>query len=280
LWQNVGDVTHWGFHQGLLLLFFLVGAAFFCRRWTGTVIVALLINLAVTLYLFYIGRAIYRATYLMDLSAIIMLFYASETVWLKDRKKRFTTFLYRRKNIVLYIGILFIALFTTTSMIRSTGNEVVSAEADELYRHIQNHPESFFVFDSNTQGFYLDNITAYAKPLKPMPPEYERNVSAFGGWHILSPSYRDGLQSHGLGNVYADIIDNPNVYVVSLTSTGPELILQYLNDHYALPGKEIYDAKEIYYGSAGESGAAGSPDSQSEFANGEIEIWQVKTRPL
>lgn len=262
LWENTKNITRWGFHQGLLLLFLIAGVGFFNRRWTGTVIVIILMNLAITLYLFYIGRAIYRATYLMDLSVIVMLFYASEPKrWpTTGRINRFTTFLHRNRMIILCTGILLIALFTTVSMMRITSIQTPNTEADGLYNHIRNHPESFFVFDAKAQSDYLQSISAYAKPLKPFPPEYEQNVSAFGGWHILSPSYKDSLSAYGLENVYADIIDNENVYVIESLEWAP--IIQYFNDHYAPPGKEIYS------------------ELAGEFVNGEIILYQVKTRSL
>ena len=75
------------------------------------------------------------------------------------------------------------------------------------------------------------NTESYAHPL--MPPDADANAVSFGGWGTLSPYLMDRLKAYDLDNVFGDVIDNENVYVIE--DKRVESMEEYFNRWYADP---------------------------------------------
>jgi hypothetical protein len=247
-----------GYHVLLMAVLLLAGIILLDRRWLRIALTILILGFGAYGYLFYLGRPIYRASYIVEISACLWLLYSIDTSWLKPNVEhwRIAKLLKRYAVYPVLCVVLLFPLAMGAYGIADRSEEKWLKEGDALWEYTVSQKENYFVFDIGTIGLYLSITSAYNYPMKPMPPDYLGNIGAFGGWETMSPYGLRAQAEYGLSNVYADIIDNERVYVVDNSTY--ERAEQFFNDHYAKPGETIYyePVKEI----------------------GGFKIWQVKSK--
>lgn len=84
------------------------------------------------------------------------------------------------------------------------------------------------------------SIPRIPEPLETYPVGYLSNSSGLGGWSTYTKVYLTKWRNYGVTNPYRDLVDNPNLYLVSTGS--PDRYIQYIRDHYA-PQAEAYLVK-------------------------------------
>jgi hypothetical protein len=255
--QNVKDHTFQGYHIVLIALMLILGGVIFGRRWLKLALILAVLALGAYGYLFYIGRPIYRAMYIIDLSAILWMLFAADRFYVSET---LTKRLAKIKDFIAYPAICVLLsiplIMGALAMDWNPDKEEMSKNADELRDYTVQREDSYFVFDLATMDPYIRTTSAYLNPLTPLPPDYQGNVAGFGGWETLSPHILDAMKRYGLNNLYGDIIDNDTVCVID--NYCYERMEQFFNDHYAKPGEVIY------YEPVDEIGG--------------YKIWQVKSR--
>jgi hypothetical protein len=223
-----------GFHIILLIIFSLGGIVFFRNRWILFPILLGILSIALYVYLTYLGRPIYRATYVIDLSTMCWLLYSITFA----SEFRHRAIVKKRTLIALSMIVLCVNIFFTVSVIsKNTNTEIVENTSEVLEEYIQQHTTDVFVIDVGV-SIILERNTVISNPLSVHPKEFHKNYFGFGGWTVLSPYFLDKLQKYGLSNVYGDIIDNENVYVIDNNDILPKE--KFFTDHYAKSGEHIY----------------------------------------
>ena len=217
--------------------------------------------IALYLYLYTLGRIPYRATYVIDLAAIIWCAYSIRTnsfksVFLRAFSEK------TRRRVSMTVSLVMIA---ATCLILNIGGFLQIGQAAEtpsakeigaMYQYINDHPEKSFILSTRASGLNREGNPSYHYPLKPLTTSNENSFS-FGGWTMMSPYRNESLARKGLSNVFGDIVDNESVYVVEFADERIQMMEQFFTDHYAPPGKTIYfeHVEDI----------------------GEFPLWQVKT---
>ena len=87
--------------------------------------------------------------------------------------------------------------------------------------------------NASAGGIYTYNMEY---PLKPFDSYQCENLASFGSWLSGSKYEEDLLRRYGIINLYEDIIDNPNVFVIAQSGTIQKLET-YLNRHYSPSGQ-------------------------------------------
>ncbi|MDR3305712.1 MAG: glycosyltransferase [Clostridiales Family XIII bacterium] len=246
-----------GIHFLLIFFFAAFGILLFNRKWVVPSAAACAVVIAGFCYLFYIGRPIYRATYVMELAPVLWLLFFADPALLRPRAERVFKAVKRILNprAVLLAALVFV--FAVSYYLDARHDEPQAVNGDILSEYTSAHPENLYVFDIFTNGWFDEANTVDADPLRPYPEGFRANYVSFGGWPTKSPFFLERGRQFGVENFYEDIIDKENIFVVDCWNT--EIGEKYFNEHYAKPGEEIYyDAVEDVNG---------------------FKIWQVKTRP-
>lgn len=248
IYLSMKDLTNRGVHIILVVILVLLGALFYEKGWLLYPIAICGIAIIGYIYLFYIGRVPYRASYVIDISTTVLLLYSYRTV----EPRGFTIKLLTMQRMATFISVLLItvmlSIFSANLLhanYKVRGNERLNS--DELWNYMRENEDILFVFDLSTStGLYKYNLTEYLNPLYLNPPSKKNQVS-FGGWSTNSPYQKKTLRQYGLNNIYEDIIDRDDVIVVSNNagsdSYGNQVykreVVQYFNEEYSEYGNRI-----------------------------------------
>lgn len=251
---SIKEVKRSGYHIVLLLLFVLAGIALFRPKWLIYAGALGVISLVLYCYLYYLGRTVYRGTYVIDLCAMVWLFYSIDESYYRE-------FLKDKQKILRYGGLVVVMVLMVTSAIIFQQAQEVSdrgknLNADALWKYTSAKMENLYVFDVPSSFGYAEKLSFYNEPLKPLPKTYNVNTMKFGGWSTNSPYMKEKLKTYGLRNLYGDIIDNDRVYVIDNGDIKKRE--SFFNSHYGKPDKKIY------YHLIDEVGG--------------LKIWQVRTK--
>lgn len=230
----------------LLLLIALAIYAFVkCRRKTWLYILALGAATFVLYFMLnHMGRAIYRVLFIIDLCATMWMLYCvaeknapheafSEEPERSAAHERFIT----GASMLICAVVLAVSLFgvraaCAKSLSKHNAIKVMTPDIEEIVREDKDHA---YVFSTLDKRYDVD----YLKPLK--APELHPNVFTFGSWGTKSPYLNDRMKEYGLNNVFSDIIDNEDVYVID--NSNAEKMEDYLNRWY---GKDL-NGKKVRY---------------------------------
>lgn len=234
--ENIKQFTRSGVHILILILISAIGMAVLRAKWMVFPFLIGAFSVFCYLYLIFIGRFPYRATYGIDLAATVFLIFSMSFVLTRCRihkKKRRFEFLLA---IVIIITSLFINLYFCSLYVDVNKN--YPYYSDELFEYMDKNKNSLFVFDTRTSGSFIMHLSYYNKPLAKLPDGFCMNMSSFGGWGKESPYDKMILSRFGVDNVFEDIIDKNNVYVVDMNN---KLLMEdYLNEYYGEKDFTIY----------------------------------------
>lgn len=182
------------------------------------------------LYLFYVGRPLYRATYIADIGTIVWMLYYFDSRYLRKREGR------APKAIAVLSVIALLAcqmpVIKASRQLHSYG--VNNRIAEEMSNFIEDNEENFYVFGKGTRGL----SEYYATPLKVPEEGYQRNALGFGSWGTKSPYILDKLEAYGLKNTFEDLIDNEGAFLFE--DSNADRLTEYMNKWYGDSYGEIY----------------------------------------
>jgi hypothetical protein len=189
-------------------------------------------------YLAMKGRVVYRATFGLEAMAICCFMYLLRDNVLNhtDEKKRSTA---HRKEKMITLGIATVLILFNAFRLQPWFKPEYDTKA--LYNYFNENSECLFITDQAVSTNYYD-LYYYRNPL--IQPAPCPNTIGFGGWSTGSPYNKSKMAEYGVSNLYGDIIDNDNVYVVCLPVEGYEgtfnrTLSTYFNEHYAPEGGSI-----------------------------------------
>ena len=233
--KEMKDMTSGGIQIWILLGIALTAVIRLKPKYWWYVIAAGLGAIACYLLLYEMGRPAYRVIYIVNLSATVFLLHAFERdhFW-KGPDQASHKILFNTGRVLAICGGLVLAaglcwgIWQSWDMAQSHAAKIErNLRPDQLKQRIAEDTDHMYVFATSEKC----NTESYAHPL--MPPDADANAVSFGGWGTLSPYLMDRLKAYDLDNVFGDVIDNENVYVIE--DKRVESMEEYFNRWYADP---------------------------------------------
>ena len=198
-------------------------------------------SLTIYLGLYYMGRPAYRAFYGVDLSATLwLLWYFDSTRYRTKATDGSEANIGPSEAVRALFGIAFalllsIGVFFCGENSRNTHEGIVNGlRGEALTREISSNKDKVYLFATRDKM----NLSTYATPMR--APDPDGNVFTFGGWGTLSPYLLGRMATYGLDNLFEDIIDNKDVYVID--NRNVDRMEEYLEKWYGRDGSTIrYD---------------------------------------
>jgi len=235
--------------RGIDTIFLLIIAAMIMiltrfRYWSFFILFAVTYVLSY-LYLYYIGRTPFRATYIIDLSAVIWCAYSIRSIhnrpyFNKERNKNSKTLIPKLAAIAILSASIFVIAISGHLKPTPVANDVDIANSDQLMSYISSHPDITFMSSSGVNATYRLGQYYYINPLAPIPKGFQDNIFSFGGWTMMSPYQKERLATRNLTNLFGDIVDNEHIYVIETDDMQRQREELFFNEHYALIDKTIY----------------------------------------
>lgn len=235
--KNVRHLDPGGIH--ILLLILLAAGGILCLRPKHWIYIILLggFTILLYLYLYHIGRTVYRASYIADVGAALwLLYYYSDDMQWRGRDGEAGRFAIweRRVLCVLASFLILAAIYPLATYCNDRAQRLTDGVmAPQLTEYLQSHQDRFFVFSTREK----DTAEIYLHPEQIPAQGFEKNVLCFGGWGTESRFTLDHLKAYGLSNMFGDIIDNDKVYVVEQKNV--HRLEKYFNKWYGQKGSYI-----------------------------------------
>ncbi|GEM_PF-1863351 len=233
--KDLSDFDRRGVH---LLILGLLGAAVILlyrpRYWVYVIATGALVA-ALYIYLYYVGRPLYRATYIADISAMTWILY-----FMGGEEVRKGVANIRAGAIKVMICVLCAAFVLVCQMPMKDAYTqlhdyaVKGRISDEMTSYLKEHEDSFYVFGTGTRGL----SPYYSEPLTMPGPNYQKNALGFGSWGTGSPYLKSKLAQYGLNNTFGDLIDNEKAFVFE--DKNVDRLTKYFNKWYGPQTKMIY----------------------------------------
>lgn len=112
-----------------------------------------------------------------------------------------------------------------TNIENKTANIEAKKEVREFYDYIGYDKEKVYLLDA-TSGYMGEEMGLF----EAYTLGYCDNVLGLGGWYTNSPVMKNTQQFYGIENVFADVVNNPDVYIVDKQNIDVEI--QYIREHY------------------------------------------------
>jgi hypothetical protein len=226
-----------GYHIAFLILLAAASCVLVKRKYLLYLLVIGAATCCGYVYLYYIGRAIYRATYILDIAAFVWIAYATEFDILKD-KVRDVLSGPRRKKVTYRITAAMVAALMLVEFLCFSYRIDPDRIGQEDYFYQGAESGKVYVLDPDTNYPYYIQSPYYLDPMRRLPKDFNSNVFTFGGWPTLSPYFLNQLKKNDLENLFGDVVDNPNVYVID--SNHAKRAQKYFRKHYNFKGKVVY----------------------------------------
>ena len=245
--DNIKELNKSGMHLIMLGLLGLAALIAYRPKYAWYVILVALFAVALYVYLYYIGRPAYRATYAADAGAALwLLYYLSGAM--ADPESGSASFGLLGKpafavvNIILAIVFL-VGLIPAYDSYQSlkAGNEG-SLMSEEMTEYLNDNPDNLYVFGRGQKGTSEYYVTPARMPVGSDQP----NAIGFGSWGSNSPYILEKLGRFGVSNVFGDVIDNDGVYVVEDKNT--DKLEVYFNKWYGDGGQVVFEQADTVDG--------------------------------
>ena len=211
--EDMTNFTRRGMHLVILWLLLICGILLYRPRvWIYIACMGAL-ACALYVYLYYVGRPLYRASYIADMSAIIWILYfmGGEDVR-KGLQKPDSKGI---KGIQVMLCMLCAAFVMMCQMpIQNAYTQLhdfaqKGQMSEQMSAFLTENEDNFYVFANGTRG----QSPYYADPLTVPEPNYQKNALGFGSWGTGSPYLIEKLNRYDLNNTFGDLIDNPKAFV-------------------------------------------------------------------
>ena len=242
--QDIKGLNSTGIHLIILICMAVFGVLMLRPHDSIYIIVVGALAILYYIYLYYVGRPIYRATYIVDLGATIYLLYYFQRVKNINAKREIKINGFIKGKIairvlsacVILITILLQAIICHIYLLNTETLKIRTDEYNTVMNYVNDNHDKTFVFSTTSKT----NITSpyYFEPIKIPDKSWENNVVNTGGWTTKSPDSMHKLKKNGLNNVFGDIIDNKQVYVIDMKDNVP-MMEEYYNKWYKEEGKVI-----------------------------------------
>lgn len=162
------------------------------------------------MYLFYVGRPLYRATYIVDIGTVVWMLYYAKAEYLRKPDG----FLRTNKVVSGVLAAVCVAMLLMCQIPMAKASEQLHSYAvngcisAEMSDFIDSNKDNFYVFGSGTKGL----SEYYSEPTMIPEKGYQKNTLGFGSWGTKSPYLMDKLKAYGLENTFEDLIDNDKVF--------------------------------------------------------------------
>ena len=228
---NVAGPNKRGMHIIMLVLLGLAALLAYRPKYAWYVILVALFTIALYVYLYYIGRPAYRATYAADAGATLWLLYYLSGAMARPEKET-AAFGLLAKPVFAVISIILAVVFLAGMLPAYNSYQSLKASnegslmSEEMTSFISEHPDNLYVYGRGQKG----TSKFFATPSK-MPADGDQsNAIGFGSWGSNSPYILDKIGEFGVRNVFGDTVNNPTIFVFE---EGNKVRLEeYLNKWY------------------------------------------------
>lgn len=233
--DDVKDFNRRGMHLIIIGLLLIAGIIAYKPRYLPYLFGTCLFAGVLYLYLFYVGRPLYRATYIADIGTIVWMLYYFDSRYLRKREVG-------SGALRAAAGLCIIALVACQAPVIKASKQLHSygvnnCISEEMADFIKDNEENFYVFGKGTRGL----SEYYATPLRVPEEGYQKNALGFGSWGTKSPYILDKLEAYGLENTFEDLIDNDKAFLFE--DKNVSRLTEYMNKWYGDSFGEIYPEK-------------------------------------
>lgn len=113
------------------------------------------------------------------------------------------------------------------------GIDISPTDNKDIINYFESHENNQYIILNTRNTFYPN----YYEPLK--PTYIPDNVILAGGWYIGSSYTNNLLQKNDITNIYKDIIDEKNKFLITTEYRDIGNISEYINSHYSEANQEI-----------------------------------------
>lgn len=206
----------------VFLLILIIG-----RKKASTIaagIITLGIIMILSMYLYFQGRyGLQRIELILWLAGFLLLLSINQNfqIWGKIGKLG---------NNCILIGICLLTILSCfegykTNIENKAENIESQKSIREFYDYLNSDKEKIYLLDA-TSGYMGEEIGLFEE----YPLGYCDNVLGLGGWYTNSPVMKNIQQFYGIENLYADVVNNPNIFIVDKQNIDVEV--QYIREHY------------------------------------------------
>ena len=245
--SDIKDLSATGRHIIILVAIALAGLFLLRPRYWIYIVALGAATIMIYAGLYYMGRPAYRALYGIDLNATLWLlwYFDRSRYWIpeKDDKRGIAVFM-RGSSVVVGVAFMLVLACGIYLCADRSGDKhrdiVEGLRSHELTQEIDANKDKVYVFSTREKK----NTEPYAYPM--MTPDPDENVFTFGGWGTMSPYLLDRMEAYQLENLFEDIIDNENVYVIEKKNV--DRMEEYFNKWYGDKGKgkiKYHKVKEV-----------------------------------
>ncbi|MCQ2546193.1 MAG: hypothetical protein MJ161_01425 [Clostridia bacterium] len=226
--KDVRDFNRRGMHLILIGLLFLAGLILYKPRYCLYLLGACVFAAVLYCYLYYVGRPLYRATYIADFGTIIWMLYYADGRYLRKPELMNRG---GKKEVIMCAACAALMLLCQLPVCKADiqlHDYAVSGQTPaEITKLIDSRQDNFYVFGKGTRGL----SEYYAKPLDMPDRGYQKNALGFGSWGTRSPYLSDKMAAYGLSNTFADLIDNDRAFIFE--DKNVDRLTEYMNKWYA-----------------------------------------------
>ena len=233
--SDVKDFNRRGMHLVIIGCLFIAGLLLYKPKYWIYLMCACAFGALLYVYLYYLGRPLYRATYIADIVTIVwMLYYADEKYLRKPETASRGGIFAKAVTAVCIITLLIcqIPLMRASDQLHSFA--IKGRTSQEMTEFINSNLDSFFVFGKGVRGL----SEYYSKPVFVPERGYQKNAIGFGSWGTKSPYILQKLDAYGMDNTFGDLINNEKAFVFEDNNVAR--LTEYMNKWYGTEELEIF----------------------------------------
>lgn len=232
--NDVKDFNRRGMHLMIIGCLFVAGLLMFKPKYWMYLAGACAYGALLYLYLYYLGRPLYRATYIADIGTIVWMLYYMDEKYLR----RPETVLSKGLAAKAVTAICIIALLICQIPLLKASNQLHSyavngRTSDEMIEFLDRNQDNIYVFGKGIRGL----SEYYSMPILVPEAGYQKNAIGFGSWGTKSPYILQKLDSYGLDNTFGDLINNEQAFVFEDDNVAR--LTEYMNKWYGKDNMEI-----------------------------------------
>lgn len=248
LLSNIRNLTRMGIHVIVLVMLAVFGVLIMKPKYVWYIFGVGLLTISLYIYLYCGGRTLYRATYSIDVNALLWILYfyqegdrsrieETNSNKLQTWNARITTFV-----IIACIAIMQRPFYSFVDNVKYKSETQLMP--DDVVQYFESNEDKLFIFSNADKELSRYYLTPTVVPEK----GFEKNMICMGGWGTGSKFNQDKIKKYGLEDMYADSINNPKVFIVESKNIGR--LTEYYNKWYGKNDStiyfELYDKIEDY----------------------------------
>ncbi len=220
--------------EGLMLIGFAFASiavlAFYKKSWIYVASLSAII-LALYSYLWITGRCNHRAVLSFLFASVVYLLYSTQFL---EKRKFIDSILQIKPKFFISISLLLCVMFTFSMaainfiQYNNSFNNKSNETYPNLNKCILNSKDKYFVF-SGSAFTDIRKATLFKNTHLADDDIFDKCIY-YGSAYYAHPCYIEMLNNAGINNLYVDIIDNDNIYLID--NGGIDMLVTYLNEQY------------------------------------------------